>query len=47
MELNLNLTEKEAQTVLNALAKEPFIQVVDVISKIQAQAKEQLEESKK
>ena len=46
MELNFKLTEKEAEIVINALAKEPFIKVVDVINKVQVQAKEQLESIK-
>jgi hypothetical protein len=42
MELSFKLTQQEAQTVVNALVKEPFIQVADVINKIQSQATEQM-----
>lgn len=42
MELTLKLTDQEAQTVLNALVKEPYLTVVDVINKIQQQASEQI-----
>lgn len=42
MELSLKLTEQEAQVVLNALVKEPYLSVVDVINKIQQQASEQM-----
>lgn len=42
MELTIKLTEQEAQTVLNALVKEPYLSVVDVINKIQQQASEQM-----
>ena len=43
MEFNLKLSEQEAQQVLNALIKEPYFEVVDVINKIQQQASEQME----
>ncbi len=42
MEFTLKLNEIEAQKVLNALVKEPYGEVVDVINKIQQQASEQL-----
>lgn len=42
MELTLKLTEQEAQTVLNALVKEPYLSVVEVVNKIQQQASEQM-----
>jgi hypothetical protein len=41
MEFVLKLNEHEAQVVLNALIKEPYGEVVDVINKIQQQAVEQ------
>lgn len=44
MELNFNLTEQEAQIILNALIKEPYIQVVEVVNKIQLQASEQIKD---
>lgn len=42
MELILKLTEQEAQKVLNALIKEPYVEVVDVINNIQLQASDQM-----
>lgn len=42
MEFTLKLTQEEAQIVLNALVKEPYLNVVDVINKIQQQASEQV-----
>lgn len=42
MELIFKLTEQESQTVLNALVKEPYLTVADVINKIQLQASEQM-----
>lgn len=44
MEFNFKLTEKEAQIILNALIKEPYVEVVDLINKIQAQASEQMQD---
>jgi hypothetical protein len=44
MELTFKLSEQEAQVVLNALVKEPYITVVDVINKIQQQANEQIKQ---
>ena len=41
MEFTFILTENEAQIVLNALVKEPYGLVIDVINKIQEQAIEQ------
>ena len=41
--LQLNLTEEQAQKVLNALVKEPYIDVVDTINAIQQQASEQID----
>ena len=41
--LNLKLTEEEAQKVLDALIKQPYVEVVDVINKIQEQASEQMQ----
>ncbi|MDA1558304.1 hypothetical protein PDK45_25585 [Bacillus cereus] len=43
MELTFKLTEQEAQKVLNALVKESYIEVVDVVNKIQMQASEQMD----
>lgn len=43
MELTLKLTQDEAQIVLNAIAKEPYADVVNVINKIQKQAGEQIQ----
>lgn len=44
MNFNLILTEQEAQIVLNALVKEPYGVVADVINNIQQQAFEQRKE---
>jgi len=41
--MKFELTEQEAQTILNALVKEPFIEVADVIAKIQLQASDQMQ----
>jgi hypothetical protein len=41
MEFLLKLSEQEAQKVLDALVKEPYAEVVDVINNIQQQAVEQ------
>ena len=46
MELTFKLSEVEAQIVLNALTKEPYIEVVEVVGKIQLQASEQIETAK-
>ena len=44
MEINLTLTREEAQHILNLLVKQPYVEVVDVIDKIQAQAHEQMQQ---
>ena len=36
--------EKESQIILNALVKQPYIEVVEIINKLQEQAKKQLDE---
>lgn len=41
------LTEQEANKVLFALSKEPYIEVVDIINKIHEQANEQDGENEK
>jgi hypothetical protein len=41
MDFTFKLNEQEAQIMLNALTKEPYGLVVDVINKIQQQAIEQ------
>lgn len=41
--LKFELTEQEAQVVLNAIAKEPLGQVIEVFNKIQFQASKQME----
>lgn len=38
MIITLKLEEQEAQTVLNALAQRPYVEVANVIAKIMAQA---------
>lgn len=47
MEFNFQLTEQEAQVMLNALSKEPYGLVVEVINKIQSQAIEQRKQQTK
>lgn len=42
LELTFKLTQEEAQLILNAIAKEPLGQVIDVFNKIQLQASEQI-----
>lgn len=44
MELVFKLSRQEAQIVLDALTKEPYIAVVDLINKVQEQASEQMGE---
>lgn len=44
MNFKFELTEQEAQIILNALVKEPYIQVVEVVNKIQEQASKQIKE---
>ena len=41
--ITLELTKDEAQIVLNALVKEPYLQVYELIEKIQKQSSEQME----
>lgn len=41
--ITLELTEDEAQMILNALVKEPYLQVYELIEKIQKQSSEQME----
>lgn len=45
MVLKFELEEQEAQKILNILAKEPYVDVVDIINKIQSQASEQMKTS--
>ena len=45
MEFRFKLSEHEAQIMLNALAKEPYGLVIEVINKIQKQASEQMKEN--
>lgn len=47
LEFTLKLNEQEAQQVLNALIKEPYGEVVDVINNIQKQAVEQRQNQEK
>lgn len=47
MELTFKLTEQEAQVVLNAIAKEPLGEVIEVFNKIQMQASEQMQQEEK
>lgn len=42
--MKFEFTEQEAQKILSALIKEPYIEVADVINKMQAQAAEQMQE---
>lgn len=44
MEYTLKLTIQEINQLLQTLAKEPYMNVFEIISKIQTQANEQLEE---
>lgn len=41
--ITLELTKDEAQMILNALVKEPYLQVYELIENIQKQSSEQLE----
>lgn len=41
--LKFEFTEQEAQIILNALVKEPYGQVVEVINSLQKQAAEQMQ----
>lgn len=45
MEFTFKFTQQDAQKVLNALIKEPYVEVVDVINNIQQQAVEQRKDS--
>ena len=47
MELTFQLTEQEAQQILDALVKQPYIEVVDVINKVQQQASQQMKKESK
>lgn len=47
MEFKFAFSEQEAQIILNALTKETYATVVDVINSIQTQAKIQIEEENK
>lgn len=40
--MNFELTEKEAQRILNVLSKQPYSEVFDLISAMQLQGQEQL-----
>lgn len=40
--INLELTQSEAQIILNALVKEPYNVVFELINNIQEQASEQI-----
>lgn len=40
--LKFEFTEQEAQAILNALVKEPYMQVAEVIAKLRKQAEEQM-----
>lgn len=46
MELNFKFTEKEAQTILNILIKQPYEIVYEIVNKIQVQANEQIVKTK-
>lgn len=41
MEFNFTLTEQESQMMLNSLMKEPYIEVFELINKVQSQAIDQ------
>lgn len=43
MEIKLNLTIEEANIILNSLAQAPYTVVHKLISKIQAQAQDQMD----
>lgn len=45
MDFTFKLTEDQAQKMLNALVKEPYGEVVEVINSIQQQASEQRKEN--
>lgn len=44
MEITLYLTREEAQQVLNALIKEPYGEVYELVTKIQEQAASQMDD---
>lgn len=44
MDYTLKLTVQEINQLLQTLAKEPYMNVFEIISKIQTQANEQLDE---
>lgn len=44
--MKFEFTEQEAQIILNALVKEPYVAVVDVINNMQAQAADQMQPQK-
>ena len=46
MEFTIKITQEEGQIILSALGKQPFEQVASVISNIQQQASEQMENAK-
>jgi len=46
-EINLKLTVDDTNMVLNALGKLPFIQVQELIVKVQTQAQKQIKEDEK
>lgn len=43
MEFTINLSENELNYILNILAEKPYIEVVELINKIQTQGSEQLQ----
>lgn len=45
MTFTINLTDKETEIVLNALAKEPYGLVAELITNIHTQATEQLDKA--
>lgn len=44
MEFTLKLTEQELQVVLNAIAKEPLGEVIELFNNMQRQAAEQMKD---
>lgn len=44
--LKLEITQQEAQIILNALIKQPYIEVAEVIAHIQQQASDQMQGEK-
>ena len=46
MVLKFEFTEQEAQAILNALVKEPYVQVADLVNKVRQQAEKQYAEQK-